>query len=364
MTNAIDRAALDYLWHDSSVLALVLDADGGVVEANARSVALLGSSLVGRPFASLTAVDGGDLRSGGLVHLLLPGGHMETMRMTRVDLDRGALMLGESDAGERALLQREIAALTDELQNLSRELARKNEELRRLDALKNRFLGMAAHDLRKPAGAVLAYAELLIDEAGGRLEEEHRHFLDVIHSSCAFMSRLIDDFLDLAVIESGRLVLHRASIEPGGIVAASMTIAEVQARLKGVTCDVDAPRLPPMPLDGPKMEQVVTNIVGNAIEHSTRGAHVRVASRIEGGAWVITISDQGAGMEPAELERLFRPFESGRHAKTAGERSTGLGLAISKMIVDAHGGSITAAGSPGAGTTFTVRIPAADGGTT
>ncbi|MEI8258023.1 MAG: HAMP domain-containing sensor histidine kinase, partial [Deltaproteobacteria bacterium] len=178
-----------------------------------------------------------------------------------------------------------------------------------------------------------------------------------------FMSGLIDDFLDLAVMESGRIVLHRAPIDPGQIVAASMALADVQARRKGVTCDVDAPRLPPVRVDGPKMEQVINNIVGNAIEHSPRGARVRVSSRMEGGAWVVTVADQGAGMEPAQLERLFRPFESGRRAKTAGERSAGLGLAIAKMIVDAHGGSITASGSTGAGTTFAVRIDPDQGAT-
>jgi len=120
---------------------------------------------------------------------------------------------------------------------------------------------------------------------------------------------------------------------------------------------VHAPAQPRLQADGAKMEQVLNNLVLNAIEHSKEGDTVWVSTAMTDDAWLIEVKDQGAGIGSAELSRLFAPFESGTVPKTAGERSTGLGLAIAKKIVDGHGGSISVESKPGAGTTFTVRIP-------
>lgn len=363
MAQDVDQVAGAYLWQDSAVLALRLDDDGTVVRANPRALRLLGTAIVGRPFASLVAADPGGVDAGGLVHLHLADGGLETLRLTRIDLPPGALLLGEVDDAERRLLHGEILVLNDELQNFARELARKNADLKRLVDLRNRFLGMAAHDLRGPVATMLGYAELLIDETEGLLGEELRVYLHAIHKSGTFMARIIDDFLDFAVLEAGRLSLLRSAIDPADIVAAGLTLAEAKARRKGVVCHIDAPPLGLMWLDGPKLEQVLVNLVSNAIEHSPRGETVWVTSQREAGAWKVTVRDHGSGMDAATQARLFAPYETGNSKKTAGERATGLGLTISKMIVDAHGGSMEVASQPDAGTAFTVRIPADAGPT-
>jgi signal transduction histidine kinase len=216
---------------------------------------------------------------------------------------------------------------------------------------------MAAHDLRKPVGALLTYSEFLIDEAAPNLNEEQQRFLGIIHANCEFMSRLIDDFLDIAVIESGQLPMHRSFVDPESIVSASLAVAEVHARRKGVVCQVNAPPQPHIHADAPKMEQVLINLVLNAVEHSRPGDTVLLSTWITNDEWTVTVKDCGTGISPSDLTKLFSPFERGNVPKTAGEKSTGLGLAIAKKIVEGHGGTISVESSKDSGTTFTVRIP-------
>jgi signal transduction histidine kinase len=151
--------------------------------------------------------------------------------------------------------------------------------------------------------------------------------------------------------------MHYAEVDPAAIVAASLAVAEVQARRKGVTCLVDEQPHAHIQADASKMEQVLNNLVLNAIEHSKPGDIVRLSTSFADGDWLVIVKDCGTGIEPSDLARLFSPFERGSAAKTAGEKSTGLGLAITKKIVEGHGGRIAVESSPGIGTTFTVRIP-------
>jgi signal transduction histidine kinase len=367
---ALDKAFRDYLWKKAPILALVLGAEDHVTAANDHAHKALGAGLVGKTAAELVVDFDGTFsprklaRDGEvqLAHFAAPDGSLGTYQVACVDLGDSTLLLGTVDGNDLAFVQQELVALNDEMGNLSRELARKNAELSRLDEIKNRFLGMAAHDLRKPVGAMLTYSEFLLDEAAPRLDEEQRRFLGIIHSSCGFMARLIDDFLDIAVIESGRLTMHLSSVDPATIVAASLAVAEVHARRKGVFCQVDAPAQPRIQADAAKMEQVLNNLVLNAIEHSKAGDTVWVSTSMTDDAWIIEVKDHGAGIGAADLSRLFAPFESGSVPKTAGEKSTGLGLAIAKKIVEGHGGTISVQSTPGAGSTFSVRIPVASRG--
>ena len=349
---------------------MVLDAKDEVTAANKHAHKVLGAVLVGKTASALTVDFDGAFsprkqareKQVRLVHFTAPDGALGTYQVSCFELGDSTLLLGATDGADLAFVQQELVSLNDELGNLTRELARKNAELSRLDEIKNRFLGMAAHDLRKPVGAMLTYSEFLIDEATPNLNEEQQRFLGIIHASCDFMSRLIDDFLDIAVIESGKLAIHHAAVDPAAIIAGSLAVAEVHARRKGVVCQVDAPPQPHIQVDAPKMEQVLNNLVLNAIEHSKPGNTVLVSARTANDAWTVTVKDSGSGISQGDLIRLFSPFESGSMPKTTGEKSTGLGLAIAKKIVEGHGGAISVESTPGAGTTFTVRIPVTNRG--
>jgi signal transduction histidine kinase len=110
-------------------------------------------------------------------------------------------------------------------------------------------------------------------------------------------------------------------------------------------------------LDVPKIEQTLNNLIGNAIKFSPRGSHIVVTLKVAGADAIISIKDEGQGIRSGELERLFKPFTTGRAKTTGGERSTGLGLAIVKRIIEGHGGRISVKSEEGKGATFTVTLP-------
>lgn len=267
--------------------------------------------------------------------------------------------LAEEHSRRDARLLDELTRLNNELAALQRELARRNAELERLDQLKNRFLGMAAHDLRKPTGVIVTYTEFVLDEAGPTLAAEHRRFLQTCLHAATGMKRLVDDFLDVAVIESGKLRLDLSPTTAAEIVAGAAEIVRLVAAKKKVQFTAepaDAGRR--LTADAAKLQQVLMNLVGNAVEHSRPGQRVWLDSRWAARELVLAVRDQGPGLTPEDQARLFVPFAKAGTRKTSGERSVGLGLQIARLIVEAHQGRIWVESTPGAGATFLVAVPA------
>jgi signal transduction histidine kinase len=251
----------------------------------------------------------------------------------------------------------EMTRLNNELANLHRELAKRNIELERLNLLKNQFLGMAARDLRNPLGVIMAYASFLQKEASSRLTPEEVEFVEVIHRSSRFMLRLVEDFLDIAKIESGRLVLEKEPTDLAGLIERSVRLNNVLAEVKGTRITyacAEGPLL--VAVDGPKIEQVMNNLITNAVKFSPPHSEIKVElAMIEDEARVVVI-DQGPGLKPEEAERIFRPFSQGGAVSTGGEKGVGLGLAIVRRIVEGHGGRIWAEGND-SGSTFFFSLP-------
>ena len=252
----------------------------------------------------------------------------------------------------------ELSRLNNELVNLQRELAKKNAELEKLDQLKSRFLGMAAHDLRQPLGAITAFGKLLVAEASELLTEEQRHFLSRIVAAGEYMARVVDDFLDVAVIESGHLNLELTDSDLVEVIERVVELLRAQASPKGVQLEFEHPSERMWArLDANKIEQALINLVSNAIEHSHNGQRVTVQASTGGERVLVEVRDRGVGMSAEDLARLFDPLHKKSAFKTAGEKSTGLGLVIARTIVEAHGGTITATSEAGSGATFCVALP-------
>jgi signal transduction histidine kinase len=360
-----------YVQETAPVLALWLEADGRVSEANAQARRVLRDGAVGRPladhrvdfrqFLDLPAL----IRQGGVVHRLTIGtaaGLPETLGFRFFPLPAGTLALASLDFQEQEKLRDDVLGLNRELNNLTRQLHQTNAELRELNELKNRFLGMAAHDLRKPVGVIMTYTDFVLDEAGPQLSAEHREFLRTSLTAATGMKQLIDGFLDLSVIESGQLRLERAPASAAQILAGAEPTARLVAGKKRVTLVIEpADALRRLSVDAPKLQQVLLNLAGNAIEHSMPGAHVWLSACWEGAQLVFAVRDEGPGLGPEEQARLFTAYGRGGAKKTAGERSTGLGLAIARLVVEAHGGRIWVESKPGKGATFLFALPAAEG---
>ncbi|HYG62199.1 MAG TPA: HAMP domain-containing sensor histidine kinase, partial [Thermoanaerobaculia bacterium] len=271
----------------------------------------------------------------------------------------------ESDPERESRLFEDLSRLNNDLATMQREVAKKNVELARLNDQKNQFLGMAAHDLRNPLEVILTYSEFLLDE-GACLPPEQRELVRTIHGSSAFMLALVNDLLDISKIEAGRLELDLSRVDLGELTARNVALNQVLAAKKGTEIVFrQEGELPRMLLDTAKIEQVLNNLIGNAVKFSPPGStvEVRLAHEGDGGA-VLSIADQGEGLpihEADQMEKLFRPFERTRVRSTGGEKSTGLGLAIVKRIVTGHQGEIRVESEAGKGTTFHVLLPVSRG---
>lgn len=256
-----------------------------------------------------------------------------------------------------AELYDELAKVNNELVTLQRELAKKNAELRQLNEQKNQFLGMAAHDLRSPLGAITTFSGFLLEEAGPALSAEHQHFLTLIRSSSEFMLRLIDDLLDISKIEAGRLVLDVRPTDFAALLRDNVAVNQVLAAKRQIQLRLTCDAVPALALDAAKMEQVLNNLLSNATRYAPAASAVDVCLAVRDGALLLSIRDRGPGIPADKMGELFTPFTRLAGKAVHGEKSTGLGLAIVRRIVEAHGGNVWAESTPGEGSTFFVSLP-------
>lgn len=250
----------------------------------------------------------------------------------------------------------ELSRVNNEFANLQREMAKKNAELAKLNELKNRILGVAAHDLRNPLGVILSYAEFLESDALA-MDERHREFVSTIKQTSEFMLHMVTDLLDVAAIEGGKLTLDRQLTDLVEFTRRNVKMNGVLSARKAIAIEFEAPTsLPEIAFDRGKIEQVLNNLISNAVKFSHRGSAVRVSMTSADGLATVAVRDQGQGIPEADLSKLFKPFSKTSVGTTAGEQSTGLGLAIVRNIVEGHGGRIWVETEVGRGSTFSFTL--------
>lgn len=343
-------------------LYLRLDTREQVIESNRHTRALLGLDGTGQPFATL--LTNFDAHRSALA-MARAGGHQRINFMTCAalpitivcafsEVDDGVLVVGGADPEEQETLRRSLMSSNQMLSNRSRELQRANAELERSNALKSRFVGMAAHDLRSPIAAIKLASEELeqaIPESASHLRDE----VEALRRAAGFMGRIVDDFLDVALIDAGQLELHLEPTRLRGVIEETLRMVQPRARRKSVALTFDARTDLSLDADASRLQQVLMNLLNNAVDHSPCGSTVTVALEQRQQRALIHVRDQGQGVAPEVRDNLFSAFVHG-HDKTMGERSIGLGLAISRRIVDAHHGDLLLDSSP-AGSTFSVSLP-------
>jgi signal transduction histidine kinase len=276
------------------------------------------------------------------------------LRQAAKDLAEQARLRDDPDSG----LYDELSRLNNELVTAQRELAKKNAELARLNDQKNQFLGMAAHDLRNPLSAILTLSEFLLDKRLNVTPAEQEEFIRRIRSSSEFMVRLVNDLLDISKIEAGKLALDLEAADLRAIIENNVALNRILADKREVKLSLfqDA-GIPLMMLDSAKIEQVLDNLIVNAVKFSPAGGTVEV--RLDKGENDVTlsVSDQGPGIPEDEFHKLFNPFEKTSAKSATKEKGTGLGLAIVKKIVSGHQGKIWVESQVGKGSTFHVQLP-------
>jgi signal transduction histidine kinase len=234
--------------------------------------------------------------------------------------------------------------------------------LQRINEEKNELLGMAAHDLRNPLGAIHAYGELLRDTEAALSTEERDEIIERIGLLSTSMLQLVSDLLDISAIEAGKLKLDLQETDLVPLVQANVAVNSLLARRKRVAL-IFYNREPGSVarVDRRKMGQVLDNLITNAVKFSPADAQVTVQLYRDDGAAVIAVRDAGPGIPAQEQEKLFRPFYRAGLEGTGGEPSTGLGLAIVRRIIEAHGGRVWMESEINKGSTFYVSVPSAAG---
>lgn len=253
------------------------------------------------------------------------------------------------------------AAITDNSINdkLLKELVMKyvkmGHELRELNQLKNRFLGIAAHDLRNPLASIRGFSEMMLEME--TTEEEKREYLRTIHSVSNQMLGLLNDLLDFSVIESGKFDLKLTPGNLGKLVEERVRLMAQNSKVKGIEITREIQETPEIKFDKDRLAQVVDNLLSNAVKFSKSGTTVHVLVEKGDLAVKIHVRDQGPGIAANEIGKLFGVFQKLSNQPTGGEKSTGLGMSIVKKIVDAHAGEISVESKVGVGTSFTVSLP-------
>jgi PAS domain S-box-containing protein len=271
----------------------------------------------------------------------------------------GALTFASARAGRYELADLACAQDLASRAAMAVENARAYDEARRANRLKDDFLATLSHELRTPLNAVLGYTRMLRVDA--LAPEKRAPALATIEQNASSMRQLVEDVLDVSRIEAGKIRLNIQSIEPRTVLQAAIATIAPAADAKGVRLDlVVDPHVPAIPGDPDRLQQIVWNLLSNALKFTGRGGRVQVQLVQSDANLEIEVSDTGAGIAREFLPHVFERFRQadGHVGRESG--GLGLGLAITRHLVELHGGSIRAASAgAGQGTTFTVQLPLA-----
>lgn len=259
----------------------------------------------------------------------------------------------------------ELQAQTDELRAQSEELREQqaavfgiNAALREAEQQKNRFLAVLGHELRNPLAAIRS-AESLLDDVAS--DEEHRNLHQIIRRQTTHLVRLVDDLLDIGRITSGKIVLNRRRLDLAGTVEHCVRTISGNGASQGPRIRTEVADRVWIDGDETRIEQIVTNLLTNAVRHTPPEGTIVVHVGRDGEGAFVRVTDDGSGIEPELLPRIFDLFVQGELRAEKPNGGLGVGLSLVRTLVELHGGSVAAASEGrGRGTTITVRLPAAE----
>jgi len=259
-----------------------------------------------------------------------------------------------------AQLEDRVAQRTRALMQANRRLSAQWLRLQRANGFKNEILGTVAHDLKNPLGVILGRTEMLTELiTAGSSRESVTAQVEHIRDATKRLTSMVDHLISDAMADAFDISIRREPVDIAGLVSEVADANQPLAANKQQTITVSAPPNFVTMCDADRMREAIDNLVSNAIKYSPIGGKIALLVTHEGDRTVIRIADEGAGLLPEDLGRLFGRFQRLSAKPTAGESSTGLGLSIVKRIIDMHGGEVTAeSGGPGQGSTFTVTLPA------
>jgi two-component system sensor histidine kinase BaeS len=293
--------------------------------------------------------------------LLLFSGLISSMRRPLEELVDAAGRLASGDRSTRVEVGglAETATLGNAFNEMAEELEQEESRREQLDRLKDEFVLTASHELRSPLTSVQGFAELLMLERDS-LTPRQAETVEVILDNCRHLVRLLNDLLDLARSDAGRLSIRPQPTEVAPLIEDVVRTMRAQTEAGGQTLTESIQSgLPPINVEPDRIRQILVNLLTNAHEYCPEGASIAVSARADAAEVEISVSDNGPGIPEEQLGRIFDRFTRGDAGLTQRVGGTGLGLAISKSLAEAHGGGISAESTVGQGSTFRVRLPIA-----
>jgi signal transduction histidine kinase len=257
----------------------------------------------------------------------------------------------------KAALQRYAEGLESTIEARTQELRSINQRLEEASRHKSQFLANMSHELRTPLNAIIGYTSLILSNIYGEIPDKVREPLDRVRLSSRHLLGLINDVLDLAKIEAGRLTLSIADFSIKQVVQSVMTAMEPLAAEKKLPLRASVPaELPAARGDARRINQVLLNLVANAIKFTDAG-EVAVRVSLAEGEFLLSVTDTGPGIAEAEQDKIFEEFQQAGNSNAPLKGGTGLGLSIALKIVEAHGGRMGVESAPGKGSTFWFTLP-------
>jgi signal transduction histidine kinase len=251
------------------------------------------------------------------------------------------------------------------LKDFADQLERANQELKRIDEMKSEFVSVASHELRTPLASIKNAVQLILNGKTGEINETQAKFLSMADRNINRLTNILNNLLDLSRIESGKIAIKFEELDLRVSIEFIFTSFKTQADEKSMHLRMDLPQeLPPVYGDREKLEQILTNLLGNAIKFTPEGGEISVSAKPypeDGNMLALSVIDTGVGIPKDQLDKIFDKFhqvEGSLHRSISG---TGLGLAITKGLVEAHQGKIWVESEVGKGSTFTFTLPISEG---
>jgi len=296
------------------------------------------------------------LRTGTRAVLAIP--------MLREDQLIGGLTVNKKTPGEFSPEVIELlktfatqSALAIQNARLFREIADKSRQLEVASQHKSEFLANMSHELRTPLNAIIGFSEVLSERMFGDLNEKQDEYLKDIYASGTHLLSLINDILDLAKIEAGRMELELTDFDLPTAIENALILVRERAGRRGITLQATVDeRLGEVRADERKIRQVVLNLLSNAIKFTPEGGRIEIRAASVDGAVEVAVADTGVGIAPEDQEAVFEEFRQ-VGSSAAKQEGTGLGLALCRKFVELHNGRICVTSQVGVGSTFTFTIP-------
>lgn len=292
---------------------------------------------------------------GRLVAIALEVGEEQNSNQSRE-----AHLRAEVDATTRELEQtnKRLIDRVRELKMLYQELQKRVQELTDANRAKDEFLSIVSHELRTPLTSLTGFLSVLLEEEAGPISEPQRKFLGIAKASASRLNLIISDLLDVSRIESGRLNLEMDECSLFEILATSVEGLMSSAVNKGIKLELNAEsNLPVVWGDSSRLQQVVDNLISNAIKFTEKGGQIEVLGIEKGDFLQVSVRDTGPGLSSEEQEKVFDMFYQADASTRRSAGGAGLGLAIARGIVVMHGGQISVQSEKGKGATFSFVVP-------